>query len=152
MPASRIDSVDLNKDGSVTIHGTFPDMTNRKVTLLHIWVAQQGAGVEGGVGLAIDALDKQNTHDARGNNALKETDKFGCASFEVMAFAAGDTAGDTAGDGADQPKFRPGPATVSAIAVVSPMNSSAGAAEVLEWSRMLTLPEYGQTEAREAIP
>jgi hypothetical protein len=152
MPASRIDSVDLNNDGSVTIHGTFPDMANRKVTLLHIWVAQQGAGGEDGVGLAIDALDKQNTHDAHGNDALRETDKSGCASFEVKAFAAGDTAGDTAGDGADHPKFRPGPATVSAIAVVSPMKSSAGTAEVLEWSRMLTLPEYGQTEAREDIP
>ena len=55
--ASKINSVDLNQDGSVTIHGTFTDMANREVTLLHIWLAQPGAGGKAGVGLATDALD-----------------------------------------------------------------------------------------------
>jgi len=160
MPASRIDSVDLNEDGSVTIKGTFVDMKGRKVTLLHIWLAQQGGRGQAGVGLAVDCLDTKNTKDALGAKAMKDTDSEGCAPFEVKDFGAYEKPGYTAGESAaaealdppDSARFRPGPATVSAIAVISPVNSSGGDAIVLQWGRMLTLPGYGKKELAENIP
>jgi hypothetical protein len=139
MSASNIHSVDLNHDGSVTINGTFTDMANRKVTLLHIWLAQQGADGEAGVGLAIDALDTDKTFGPRSQPAFDRTNH----SFCPRSFGAG--------DGVNDAEFRPGPAVVSAIAVVSPTDSS-GPAEVLEWGRMLTLPQRGYTEAGQPIP
>lgn len=135
-PASRIDSVDLNTDGSVTISGAFDNMNDYKVTLLHIWLAQQGAGGDAGVGLATDALAKK-TLGADGNSAFKPGDASNPPSFNVKSKGAG------------RAKFRPGPAVVSAIAVVSPVG--AGTPVVLEWSRLLTLPQQGFTEAGDPI-
>jgi hypothetical protein len=145
MPASRIDSIDLNADGSVTIHGTFTDTDDYNVTLLHIWLAQQGVDEEPGVGLATDALDTDNTFGPRGEPAFDDTTH----SFSVKSFGAAYSVGSGAGNA----PFRPGPAVVSAIAVVSPKPPSVDPpAVVLEWSRMLTLPALGKTEAGEDIP
>jgi len=149
MPASRIDSVDLNTDGRVTIRGSFTEMTGRKVTLLHIWLAQQGtsAGPDGtgagpGVGLAVDAL-ADNTFNPRGAQAFNHADH----SFAVVSFGA---AYSDSHDTSNAP-FRPGPAVVSAIAVVSPVPPNGVPPVVLEWSRMLTLPASGETEDGETI-
>jgi hypothetical protein len=152
---SNIQSVDLNENGSVTIHGTVTGVdASCKVTLLHIWLAQPGVGKEGGVGLAIDALDK-NTRDHEGKEALKPADRDGCASFSVKSLGVGGSAATSAsasaGDGKTHAQFRPGPAVVSVIAVVSPIDSGGRPAEVLEWDRMLTLPKRGHTEAGDAI-
>ncbi|MGN6167572.1 MAG: hypothetical protein ACTHQQ_05295 [Solirubrobacteraceae bacterium] len=120
MPASNIHSVDLAADGKVTISGTFTDMDKRKVTLLHVWLAQPGGNGLDGVGLAIDALDP-NTKP--GFNPTKH-------SFEINAL------------GANNAMFREGPAIVSAIAVISPVDASAGLpTEVLQWDRSLTLSQ-----------
>jgi hypothetical protein len=118
MPASNIHSVDLNKkDGTVTIRGAFTDMANRKVTLLHVWLAQPGDGKNGGVGLAKDCLDKT-------------VGEFKDNAFELTCYGDPDVA------------FREGPAIVSAIAVISPedpSDSNAPLPEVIQWSRSLTL-------------
>lgn len=153
---SNIQSVDLNKDGSVTIRGTITGVDDSaQVTLLHIWLAQPGDGNEGGVGLAIDALDDKDPHGADGKVALKPADESSCARFDVTSLGVGvrddARAGASAGDRKNKAKFRPGPAVVSVIAVVSEIDSSGPAAEVLQWGRMLTLPELGYTEAGEAI-
>jgi len=121
--ASNIHSVDLNQDGSVTIIGTFTDMAGRRVALLHIWLAQPGADGQEGVGLASDVLDK-NTLRPDGTPAFNST----ANAFELTAL------------GAEGAKFSPGPATVSAIAVIAPAPGSSGLfPEVIQWSRTLTL-------------
>lgn len=132
---SKIDSVDLHTKGSVTISGTFTDIGNRKVTLLHIWLAQPGARGKAGVGLATDALSSSTVGPhAMPTPAFNPSSRPG-PSFELESFGAGNA------------QFRPGPAVVSAIAVVSPVDSKGPRAEVLEWSRTLTLPRPGYTEA-----
>jgi hypothetical protein len=148
MSASNIHSVDLNNTGSVTIHGTFTDMADRKVTLLHIWLAQPGTGEEAGVGLATDVLSSKTVgpHTTTSTPAFDPDGRPG-PSFELESFGAG----DSNGDGDDDAQFRPGPAVVSAIAVVSPVDSKGPPAEVLEWSRMLTLPQRGYTEAGDKL-
>jgi hypothetical protein len=153
---SNIQSVDLNEDGSVTIHGTITGVDDSsQVTLLHIWLAQPGVGKEGGVGLAIDALDEEHPHGADGKVALKPADESRCAAFDITSFGVsvrvGARAGVSASDSTDDAEFRPGPAVVSVIAVVSEIDSSGPRAEVLQWGRMLTLPERGYTEAGKLI-
>jgi hypothetical protein len=153
---SNIQSVDLNKDGSVTIHGTITGVDDSsQVTLLHIWLAQPGVGKEGGVGLAIDALDEKNPHGADGKVALKAADESRCVPFDITSFGvsvrADARAGASADDSTNDAEFRPGPAVVSVIAVVSPIDASGPPAEVLEWGRMLTLPERGCTEEGKPI-
>ena len=96
-------------------------MTNRAVTLLHIWLAQPAADGNRGVGLAIDALPMVDNTDPA--YPFKLTSK-----------------------GIPDGEFRHGPAIVSAIAVVSPDKPSGGpVSEVIQWSRSLTLsPDEGK--------
>jgi hypothetical protein len=129
MTASNIHSVDLDaKSGKVTISGAFTDMNNRCVTLLHIWLAQPGADGQGAVGLAIDALAETASDDVVTKFNPDEE-----PSFELTALG---TALDV---NANTAQFRPGPATVSAIAVIAPKDPSGPPTEVLQWSRTLTL-------------
>jgi hypothetical protein len=115
---SNIQSVDLNADGTVTISGAFTGMTGYTVKLLHIWLAQPEVNGSDGVGLATDALPKIDKTKA--NFPFKLTTK-----------------------GANNGKFRRGPAVVSAIAVIAPVSPSKGrVSDVLQWSRSLTLSPH----------
>jgi hypothetical protein len=96
-------------------------MANRTVKLLHIWLAQPEADGIDGVGLATDALPAVT---------MKGTEY----SFTLTT------------GGANNGKFRRGPAVVSAIAVISPDSTGEGRpSEVIQWSRSLTLsPQEGK--------
>lgn len=132
MAASNIHSVDLDTEsGKVTISGEFTDMNNRCVTLLHIWLAQPGVDGQGAVGLAIDALAETASDDVVTRFNPDEG-----PSFELTALGTGLQVN------ANTAQFRPGPATVSAIAVIAPKDPkdpSGPPTEVLQWSRTLTL-------------
>lgn len=115
MPASNIPSVFLNEGGSVNIEVQLTDTAADEVALLHVWLAGTGVPKENGAGLAIDAKQEGQSHDA--------TDATTFTLTEVR--------------GADNAPFGEGPATVSAIAVLS--RTKAGVPEVIQWSRTLSL-------------
>ncbi|MGO9908990.1 MAG: hypothetical protein ACLP4R_25240 [Solirubrobacteraceae bacterium] len=119
MPASNIPSVVLEKDGSVTIEGEFTGIAKYEVGLLHVWLAGTRDDGQHGVGLAIDCLKK-------GQKGVR---------FKRPKFTL------THVFGANGAKFGPGPATVSAIAVLTPKPASTKklVAEVIQWSRTLSL-------------
>lgn len=121
MPASNIQSVVLNGGGSVTIEGQFTDIADYTVTLLHVWFAGTGQG-QVGAGLAVDCL------------ATGGPGKFNGKTFTLTDFGANNPGG------ANSAKFTAGPATVSAIAVLTPKEGNANTpAQVIQWSRTLTL-------------
>ena len=121
MPASNIKTVKLLSNGQVTIIGEFKDIDKYDVKLLHVWLAQPGGPGENGVGLAIDCLAENGSCELKGNT-----------------FTLTDT-------GANDAPFIAGPATVSAIAVLTPKDSSGRLpAEAIQWSRTLTLSEDGK--------
>lgn len=111
MPASNIKSVTLETDGSVTIVGSFTKMGQSTVTLLHIWLSQSTDDKNEGVGLAISALDSVKNNRWTKNAAP------------------------------DNGRFRAGPATVSAISVISADAAAGTPQNVLQWTRTLTLVE-----------
>jgi hypothetical protein len=115
---SNIHSVELQADGQVKIIGAFTNVTDCAVTLLHIWLAQPEADGMDGVGLACDALYSVDTNrpDCR---------------FELPPQF-----------GANNAKFRNGPAIVSAIAVISPKTTAKErVTDVIQWDRSLTLSQ-----------
>jgi hypothetical protein len=124
MPASNITSVTLNRGGSVTIRGEFTDIGKFDVALLHVWFVGTGEDGQDGVGLAIDCL---------------ETGQRG-VSFRRPRFTLTRVLG-AARKGAPGVKFGEGPAIASAIAVLTPKppNREKLPAEVIQWSRTLSL-------------
>lgn len=118
MGASNIQSVSLS-EGGLTITGEITDMKDQTVKLLHVWLAQPGCGEQKGAGLAIDCL--------------ADGDPFVGERFTVTAAPAGPQNKGVFGE------FFDGPATVSAIAVLS---TNEGVTQVLQWSRIVILPEY----------
>jgi hypothetical protein len=122
--ASNIRSVGLEEiggrvTGKVTIVGKVSPEPGLKVTLLHVWLAQPGCTGQVGAGLAIDYL-------------------VGHPSFAGGEFTINpdDPAPGTGVIG----RFFQGPATVSAIAVLSDIQTDV-VKEVLQWSRLVMLPE-----------
>lgn len=119
MPASNIPSVTLNKDGSVTIKVEVTDVADHDVALLHVWLAATGDPPVDGAGLAIDCLNP-------GSTSVDFDDK--TDTFTIKNAQAADGA-----------KFGEGPATVSAIVVLSPKPGAGAVAEVIQWGRTLKL-------------
>jgi len=126
MPASNIRSVDL-AGSRVIIEGELTGMASHQPlpALLHVWLAQPGCNGKDGAGLAIDCINNPAV-------AFKPD-----GTFTLTADLAG--AGNPGVVGA----FVPGPATVSAIAVLSPkVGSPAGVVtEVMQWSHTVTVPK-----------
>jgi hypothetical protein len=119
MPASNIPSVVLETDGSATIKVKVTGAADHNVVLLHVWLAATGDPPVNGAGLAIDALDPGSTSvdfDSKTNTYTIKNAK--------------------AADGAP---FGEGPATVSAIVVLSPKPGVRKPAEVIQWGRTLKL-------------
>jgi hypothetical protein len=126
MPVSNIQSVDLN-GGGLTIIGTIEDLDAYEVKLLHVWLAQPGPTGENGAGLAIDCLNGTPPAVLKGEKFTLTAAPAGTGNLGVFG------------------TFVQGPATVSAIAVLVPNPNQPTpkrlVPEVLEWSRILTLPE-----------
>jgi hypothetical protein len=119
MPASNIPSVFLNKNGSVTIKVEVRQIADHDVVLLHVWLAATGDPPVNGAGLAIDCLNPGSTSvDFDG-----KTDTFTIKNAKA----------------ADGARFGEGPATVSAIVVLSPKPGAGAVAEVIQWGRTLKL-------------
>lgn len=108
---------------NVTIIGEVAQKKGCKVTLLHVWLAQPGAPGQAGAGLAIDFL-------------AGRTDEFAGGPFTITGAAPPPGAPSTGVVG----RFVEGPATVSAIAVLSDTKSGE-VAEVLQWSDIVSLPK-----------
>ncbi len=123
MPASNIHAVTLEPDvdGKVTIIGEVTKKPGCHVTLLHVWLAQPGGPGQAAAGLAIDFLAGKTTPFAGG-------------TFTISAAAPPPRAPGTGVVG----KFVEGPATVSAIAVLSDAKSGV-VSEVLQWSLIMML-------------
>lgn len=119
MPASNIPSVTLNKDGSVTIKVEVTEAADHNVVLLHVWLAATGDPPVNGAGLAIDALNPGSTSV----DFDSKTDTFTIKNAKA----------------ADGAKVGEGPATVSAIVVLSPKPGAEAVAEVIQWGRTLKL-------------
>jgi hypothetical protein len=112
MPQASNVEVESINGGVLSIVGTV-DKKDKKVALLHVWLAQPGGSGQAGAGLAIDCL--------------ADGDPFHKDEFRVQANPGTGFVG----------KFYEGPATASAIAVLT---NGTAVTEVLEWSRILTLP------------
>lgn len=124
MPASNIPSVTLNKDGSVTIKGQFTEIGKFDVALLHVWFVATGDDGQNGVGLAIDCLETGQRGVSFRRPKFTLTRQLGAARKRAPGV-----------------KFGEGPAIVSGIAVLTPKppNAEKLPAEVLQWSRTLSL-------------
>jgi hypothetical protein len=123
---SNINSVKLaSGTGEVTITGSVDVPVDYTITLLHVWLAQPGAPEQNGVGVAIDCLDKT------GPGKLGPGGK----TFELTVAPGNPATGVLGGP------FFFGPATVSAIAVLSPKPGKPGATGVLQWSRIVELSQ-----------
>lgn len=123
MPASNIKSVSLSGD-KVTIVGEVTDIKDHDVELLHVWLAQPGPIGQNGAGLAIDCLAGTPPPYAAGKFTLTAGSGVPGVPGVVGAFV-------------------PGPATVSAIAVLSPKSGSSQdvVTEVMQWSHTVTVPK-----------
>lgn len=117
---SNIKSVSL-AGSKVTIVGEVTGIKDHDVELLHVWLAQPGPTGKDGAGLAIDCLAGTPPPYAAGKFTL--------------------TAGS--GDPGVVGAFVPGPATVSAIAVLFPKSGSSQdvVTEVMQWSHTVTVPK-----------
>lgn len=145
--ASNIQSVDLN-EGALKIIGEItglPDYDD-KSSLLHVWLAQPACPAEPGqpecpgkhgAGLAIDCFGLSPT--ATGNKP-----SFVCDGDTFRLTVPTDASIDSGVVGT----FFKGPATVSVIAV---LYENGAVAEVLQWSRIATLPEDTDPEVDAAI-
>ena len=114
--ASNIHTVtlDSNLDGHVTITGEVAEKQGCNVTLLHVWLAQPGGPEQASAGLARDFLAGRDAPFAGGEFEIRTATPSG-AGTGVLG------------------KFVEGPATVSAIAVLSDAESGE-VSEVLQWS------------------
>jgi len=125
---SNINSVELApQGGQVTITGTVDVPEDYTIGLLHVWLAQPGAPGRDGVGVAIDCL-------ATGGPAEFAPDR---KTFRLTVSQSEPPNGVVGGP------FFQGPATVSAIAVLSPNTDGKPGVvtQVLEWGRIAILPE-----------
>jgi hypothetical protein len=113
--ASNISAVSAS-GGVLTIEGTI-EKNGHNVGLLHVWLAQPGAGGKMGAGLAFDGT-KDPTVQSPGNE------------FTL-------TVNPATSQGAIVGKFFRGPATASAIAVLT--DGTGAVTEVLQWSLLLDL-------------
>lgn len=113
-------------DREVTIEGTIAK-NGQKVGLLHVWLAQPGVGDEKGAGLAFDG-----TKDP--------TVKSACDEFKL-------TVDPEQSQGAIVGEFFPGPATASAIAVLT--DDTGAVTEVLQWSLLL---DFTLTKSESGAP
>lgn len=125
--ASNISAATASGD-VLTIEGTI-DKKGQKVGLLHVWLAQPGVGEDDGAGLAFDG-----TKDSTVQSPDDE--------FEL-------TVDPAASQGAIVGKFFAGPATASAIAVLT--DDSGAVTEVLQWSLLLDLTLV-QSESGAPVP
>jgi hypothetical protein len=119
MPASNIPSVTLEMDGSVTIEVEVTDAADHNVVLLHVWLTATGDPPVNGAGLAIDCLTPGPT--------TVDLDRTTNTYTIKNATAAGGV------------RFGEGPATVSAIVVLSAQPGVPKPVEVIQWGRTLKL-------------
>ena len=110
----------------LTIEGTI-DKRGQKVGLLHVWLAQPGVGSEKGAGLAFDGTKDRTVQSV--NDEFK---------LEVNPATS---------EGAIVGEFFPGPATASAIAVLT--DGTGAVTEVLQWSLLL---DFTLTESESGAP